>query len=97
MISYKIHHKINNVYNSFESEVNSVINKHVPVKQMYVKKNQVPYMNRELRKAIYNKKMFYTKYTKNKNAKTWEEYRKKRNLVNKLKKKSIIIIFKKGV
>ena len=33
--------------------------------------------------------MFYTKYTKNKNAKTWEEYRKKRNIVNKLKKKSI--------
>ena len=57
--------------------------------EAYRKPNQLPYMNRELRKAMYNKKMFYNKYLKNKNSKTWDEYRKRRNLVNKLKKKSL--------
>ena len=46
-------------------------------------------MNREFRKAIYNEKMFYNKYLKNKNSRSWDEYRKRRNLVNKLKKKSL--------
>ena len=31
--------------------------KHVPIKERYVKNNQLPYMNRNLRKAIYNKNM----------------------------------------
>jgi S-adenosylmethionine synthetase len=48
----------------------------------------VPYMNRELRKAIYNKKMYYSKFLKDKSSKNWEQYRLRRNLVNKLKKKS---------
>ena len=55
---------------------------------MYKKQNQVPYMNRNLKKAIYEKKMYYSKYLKNKNSKTWEQYRIRRNLVNKLKHKS---------
>ena len=46
-------------------------------------------MNRNLRKAIYNKKMFYHKYLKNKKSRTWEKYRQSRNLVNKIKKQSI--------
>ena len=46
-------------------------------------------MNRNLRKAIYNKKMLYHKYLKNKNSRTWEKYRQNRNLVNKLTKQSI--------
>ena len=32
--------------------------------------------------------MLYSKYLKNKNTKTWEKYRIRRNLVNKLKKTS---------
>jgi hypothetical protein len=45
-------------------------------------------MNRELRKAIYNKKMYYSKFLKDKSSKNWEQYRLRRNLVNKLKQKS---------
>jgi alpha-galactosidase/6-phospho-beta-glucosidase family protein len=45
-------------------------------------------MNRELRKAIYNKKMYYSKFLKDKSSKNWEQYRLRRNLVNKLKRKS---------
>ena len=55
----KLHDKneVNNVYCSFESDVVEVINKHAPQKLIYVKKNSVPYMNRNLRKAIYAKNM----------------------------------------
>jgi hypothetical protein len=56
------------------------------------KNNQLPYMNRELRKAIYNKKMYYSKFLKDKSSKNWEQYRLGRNLVNKLKRKSEIFI-----
>jgi hypothetical protein len=39
----------------------------------------------ELRGTIYRKHMFYSQYTKNRNIKTWEKFRKQRNLVTKLK------------
>jgi hypothetical protein len=41
-------------------------------------KNSVPYMNRELRKAIYNKQMLRNKFEKYHTDKTWEAYRKQR-------------------
>jgi hypothetical protein len=40
------------------------------------RKNSVPYMNRELRKAIYNKQMQRNKFEKYHTDKTWEAYRK---------------------
>ena len=57
-------------HEKFESNITDIFDKHVPVKEKYCRKNQLPYMNRELRKSIYKKKMFYPKFLKNKNAKT---------------------------
>jgi hypothetical protein len=56
-------------------------------------KNPLPCMNSELRGAIYRKHMFYSQYTKNRNTKTWEKFRKQRNLVTKLKKNSMKTYF----
>jgi hypothetical protein len=50
-------------------------------------------MNSELREAIYRKHMFYSQYTKNRNTKTLEKFRKQRNLVTKLKKNSMKAYF----
>ena len=50
-------------------------------------------MNRELKKAIYNKQMLRNKYEKYHTDKTWEAYRKQRNLVTKLKKRSVRTYF----
>jgi hypothetical protein len=50
-------------------------------------------MNSDLRGAIYRKHMLYTQYTKQRNAKTWEKFRQQRNLVTKLKKKSMAYYF----
>jgi len=80
-------------YDHFECEVSKVIDKHVPVKHRYPRKNLVPYMNRELRKAIYNKQMLRNKYEKYHTDKTWEAYRKQRNLVTKLKKRLVRTYF----
>jgi hypothetical protein len=46
------------MYEKFESNITEIFYKHVPVKEKYCRKNQLPYMKRELRKAIYNKKCF---------------------------------------
>jgi thiamine phosphate synthase YjbQ (UPF0047 family) len=43
---------VNEIYETFESDINTIFDKHVPTKEMYRKNNQLPYMNRELRKAI---------------------------------------------
>ena len=79
---------MNEIYETFESDINTIFDKHVPIKEMYRKNNQLPYMNRELRKTIYNKNMYYSKFLKDKSSKNWEQYRLRRNLVNKLKRKS---------
>ena len=57
---------IHTVYENFENDIRNIFDKHVPIKERYVKINQLPYMNRNLRKAIYNKKMSYHKHTKTK-------------------------------
>jgi hypothetical protein len=79
---------VNEIYETFESDINTIFDKHVPTKEMHRKNNQLPYMNRELRKTIYNTKMYYSKFLKDKRSKNWEQYRIRRNLVNKLKQKS---------
>jgi ERCC4-related helicase len=84
---------INTMYNDFETKVSQVIDRHAPIKYRYPRKNSVPYMNREPRKAIYQKQMLRSKFEKYKTNKTWEAYRKQRNLVTKLKRKSVHTYF----
>ena len=71
----------------------NVLNKHAPIKTRQRRKNPLPCMNSELRRAIYYKHMLYTQYTKKRNSKTGEKFRKQRNLVTKLKKISIKYYF----
>ena len=49
-------------------------------------KNSVQYMNRELRKAIYNKQMLRNKNEKYHTDKTWEAYRKNATLLQNSEK-----------
>ena len=44
-----------------------------------------PFMNKELRKAVYKNRMLHNKFLKCKSDKNWEEYRKQRNYVTKIK------------
>ena len=50
----------------------------------------VPFMNKNLKRAIYKKRMSFNKYNRCKNKQNWEIYIKQRNLVNKIKKNQSI-------
>jgi hypothetical protein len=65
-----------------------VMNEHAPIKSKLVRNAQVPYMNGELRRAINYKNMLRRKYERNNNKVYWERYRKFRNHVTCLRKKS---------
>ena len=48
----------------------------------------VPYMNKSLKQDVYKKKMLFNKFHKHKTPKNWDNFRRQRNLVTKLKRKS---------
>ena len=77
---------VNSAYENLESELISVINKHAPMKKKKPVDKPVPFMNKNLKRAIYKKRMSFNKYNRCKNKQNWEIYRKQRNLVNKIKK-----------
>ena len=58
-----------------------------------MKSKKPAFMNGELRRAIYKKHMLFNKFKKCKTSLTWDNYRKQRNLVTKIKKKSMRIYF----
>ena len=66
-----------------------VINEHAPIKSRSIKGSQVPYMNGELRRAINVRKMLKRKYDRCKNTVNWNTYINHRNIVTKLRKKSM--------
>ena len=50
-------------------------------------------MNQELRRAVYSKQMLHSQFTKCQSNKNWEKFRKQRNFVTKLKRKSMKTYF----
>ena len=68
----------------------SVLNQHAPLKTKCVTKNQVPYMNSELRKTINQRNMWRGKHFRNKkDVSARQNYIKLRNKVVKLQKISV--------
>ncbi|KAJ8307587.1 hypothetical protein KUTeg_014863, partial [Tegillarca granosa] len=90
---YQSHLDVNELYDTFINEISQVIDKHAPVKTRFQRKQPVPYMNADLRKAIYNKQKLRNKFEKSKTNYNWEMFRKQRNFVTKLKRKSIQMYF----
>ena len=79
--------------NDFINAYTNVVNDHVPLKKKIIKKQQVPFMNRELKCEIFKKSMFRNKYYKCRNSENWNKYKTQRNLVTKLRKNSIRYYF----
>ena len=69
------------IYSNYENNVKIILDKHAPLKTRYPRKNPLPCMNSTLRKAIHSVHMLCSNYTKQRNGRTWEKYRKQRNLV----------------
>jgi hypothetical protein len=72
-----------------------IIDQHAPIKKRHIKRRQAPFMNGELRRAINVKSMLHRKYLKYKSKAYWGKYKKQRNLVTELKKKSVKSYFEK--
>ncbi len=66
-----------------------VVNDHAPIKSRTIKGNRIPYMNGQLRRAINVRNMFKRKYNRCPNTINWKAYRQQRNVVTKLRKKSM--------
>ena len=81
------------VYWAHEYLFKEVIDEHVPMKERRSKTNKPPFMNCELRRAVYAKRMLRNKYRKCRSPGNWENYRKQRNLVTKLKRQSLRVYF----
>ena len=67
---------IDDSYWAYETLVREIVDEHAPQKQKYPKKESPPFMNSELRRAIYKKKMLFNKHKKYKGKTNWENYRK---------------------
>ena len=61
----------------------------ITIKQKTITGNHIPFMNGELRRAINVKRMLKRKFTKCNSNMNWDKYRKQRNIVTKLLKKSL--------
>ena len=63
-LSIKLRHSIND-YKSFETVFLSILEKHAPMKKKVIRANHVPYMTKNLRKAIMKRSQLASKYRKN--------------------------------
>ena len=91
---------VNDSYLAYQSLLMDIVDENAlppppppPPKQKYQKKDPPPFMNGELRRTSYKKRMLLHKYKKFKNIFTWEAYRQQRNHVTKLRKQSIRLYF----
>ena len=73
----------------------NIIDSHAPLKCKNIKYNSVPFMNSQLRKAMYKRNMARNKFRKN-GRKYWEEHRRQRNKTVAIRKKSIANYFAKN-
>ena len=79
----------NDSYWLFNKLYTEVLDIHAPIRTARRHPKHAPFMNTELRKARNVKAMLKRKYDKYPTNKNWEIYRKQRNYVTKLRKKSI--------
>ena len=84
---------VNDVMWAYNILLNDTVNLHAPIKTRILRKPQLPYMNGELRKAINVKAMLRRKFNRCKCVYTWSLYKKQRNLVTNLKRKSLTQYF----
>jgi hypothetical protein len=57
---------VNTAYETFNNKYIEVANKHASVKQRKILPQQTPYKNKQLKSAVYRKRMLYNRFRKNK-------------------------------
>ena len=72
----------------FVQIVTSIVNKHVPIKLKYIRANDSPFMNRELRKAMMLCSKLRNSYNKNKTLHAYIAYKNQKNYCTSLLRES---------
>ena len=80
---------IRDQYLQWKERFMKIIDKHLPVKKMRVKKNDVPYMNTEWKAVIRKKRKFAKKFSKDRTTESWELMKTLRNRATRLRRKAI--------
>ena len=70
----------------------SVVEKYAPLKKKIIRGNQIPFVNRELRKGIYTRSRLRNKYWKNPTLENELWYKQQRNKCVSLRKKKHEIV-----
>ena len=81
-------------YNELSNKFRRIVDKHAPIKRKTLRGNHAPFMNRELRKAIYNRSRLKNKLNKNPTTENKENYKKQRNVCVSLRNKAKTSYFK---
>ena len=71
-----------------------IVEHHAPLKKRFVRGNQAPFMNKELRQAIYTRSRLRNNFCKNPTKENEKKYKIQRNKCVSLRKKSINKYFK---
>ena len=84
-------------YNSFENILQTVLDRHAPMKCKYIRGNEKPHMNANLKKAIMKHSRLWNVYRKSKCPSDLNAYRVQKNLVSNLNKNEKLSYFNRVV
>ena len=79
----------NENYEFISYQFQPVVNKHKPLKTKIVRGNNAPFVNKTLRKEIYNRSALRNKFLKDSSDSNWQKYQKQRNQCVKVRKKCL--------
>ena len=75
-------------YSHFNESLQTLLEKHAPLKSKFVRANEVPYMTKSWRKAIMTRSRLKNEYLKNPTPFNWMKYKRQRNLCVSLNRRS---------
>jgi hypothetical protein len=75
---------VNTAWKAFKAFLTSIIDKHVPCKQIRVRGTKIPYMTDELREAMYNRDALLRRHRRTRSNEDWCLYKTQRNYTKKL-------------
>ena len=85
----------NDNYELITDLFSKIVNKHAPLKKKFLRGNQAPFINKELRKAIYDRSRLRNRFCKTPTEENEKLYKKQRNKCVSIRKKSIRNYFNK--
>ena len=79
----------NENYSFLTKESSKIVEKHAPLRKKFIRDNHAPFMNKELRTAIYTRSRLHDKFCKNPSNENEALHKKQRNKCVSLRRKSI--------